>query len=106
MEIVRRLPADVRGKICLFLRHPVAEIYRPPWLQPTWYSDAVVLIGYTERLDQLYIDNRIADMAPIFELIAESFDLLEYMATRQHVMVELPPRLERRLRTKTRLFKC
>ena len=65
-----------------------------------------MLIGYTERLEQLYIDNRIPEMAPIFELIAESFGLLEYMAARQHVMVELPPRLERRLRTKARLFMC
>ena len=105
MEIVRRLPADLRGKIFLFLRHPVAEIYRPIWLQPSWYRDAIVLIGYTERLEQLYIDNRIPEMAPIFELIAERLNHLEYMATRQNVMVELPPRLERRLRSKTRLFK-
>ena len=89
----------------LFLRHPIAEIYRPRCLQPSWYRDAVVLIGYTERLEQLYIDNRIPEMAPIFELIAERFNDLEYMATRQNVMVELPPRLERRLRSKTRLFK-
>ena len=65
-----------------------------------------MLIGYTERLEQLYIDNRIPEMAPIFELIAESLNLLEYLTTRQNVMVKLPPRLERRLRTKTRLFKC
>ena len=55
MEIVRRLPAELRGKIFFFLRHPVAEIYRPIWLQPSWYRDAIVLIGYTERLEHLYI---------------------------------------------------
>ena len=64
-----------------------------------------MLIGYTEQLEQLYIDNNIADMTPIFKLIAERLDHLEYMATRQNVIVELPPRLERRLRSKTRLFK-
>ena len=105
MEIVRRLPADLRGKIFLFLRHPVAEIYRPVRLQPSWYRGAIVLIGYTEQLEQLCIDNNIADMTPVFKLIAERLDHLEYMATRQNVMVELPPRLERRLRSKTRLFK-
>ena len=105
MEIVRRLPADLRGKIFLFLRHPVAEIYRPIRLQPSWYRDAIVLIGYTEQMEQLYIDNHIPGLAPIFELIAERLNLLEYMATRQNVMVELRSRLERRLRSKTRLFK-
>ena len=104
MEIVRRLPADLRGRF--WLQHPVAEIYRPIWLQPSWYRDAALLIGYTERLAQVCLDNRIVEMAQLFEVISDRLEILKYMATRQHVMVELPPQMERRRCMRARPYKC
>ena len=93
MDILAKLPRPLKAQIFLFMRHPVAEIYRPVCLHPAWYRDAVKLIDIIECLEQSVLCEDCDSMREL---------LITFQARRT---LELPPQVEGRLRAQARMYK-
>ena len=106
MDILAKLPRSLKAQIFLFMRHPVAEIYRPVCLQPAWYRDAVRLIDIVESLEQSFLCEDYDSMGEVLVAIDIHFRYLNLNIPQgRRNTLELPPQIERRLCLQARMYK-
>ena len=105
MEILATLPCCIKARIFLYLQHPVAAIYRAVWLQPAWYRDAACLLSHIESLEQAFLCEDYDAMKDVLMAIDEHFRCLKLdLPPGRRGALELPPRIEHRMRVKARLY--
>ena len=105
MEILAKLPCCIKAQIFLYLQHPVAAIYRAVCLQPAWYRDAACLLSHIESLEQAFLCEEYDAMKDVLMAIDEHFRCLKLdLPPGRRGALELPPRIERSMCIKARLY--
>ena len=102
MDILAKLPRELKGQVFLFMRHPVAETFRFIWLQPAWYRDAVKMLNIIGWLNHAFLSE---DYDSMRELLLEFDEHFRFLKDRACRTVELPPQMERRLLIHARMYK-
>ena len=105
MEILATLPCCIKARIFLYLQHPVAAIYRAVSLQPAWYRDAACLLSHIESLEHLFLCEEYDAMKDVLIAIDEHFRCLKLdLPPDRRGALELPPRIERSMCIRARLY--
>ena len=104
MEILAKLPCCIKAMIFLYMQHPVATIYRAVYLQPAWYRDAVCLLSHIESLEQAFLCEEYDAMKDVLIAIDEHFRWLKLDLPPGRRALELPPRIERSMCIRARLY--
>ena len=105
MEILATLPCCIKARIFLYLQRPVAAIYRAVCLQPAWYRDAACLLSHIESLEQAFLCEEYDAMKDVLMAIDEHFRCLKLdLPPGRRGALELPPRIERSMCIKARLY--
>ena len=105
MDILAKLPCCIKARIFLYLQHPVATIYRAVCLQPAWYRDAACLLSHIESLEHAFLCEEYDEMTDMLIAIDEHFRWLKLdLPPGRRGALELPPRIERSMCIKARLY--
>ena len=105
MEILAKLPCCIKARIFLYLQHPVATIYRAVCLQPAWYRDAACLLSHIQSLEHLFLCEEYDDMKDVLIASDEHFRWLKLDLPPGRRALELPPRIERSMCIRARLYR-
>ena len=104
MEILAKLPCCIKARIFLYTQHPVATIYRAVYLQPAWHRDAVCLLSHLESLEEAFLCEDYDAMKDVLIAIDEHFRWLKLDLPPGRRALELPPRIERSMCIRARLY--
>ena len=105
MEILAKLPCCINARIFLYPQHPDAKIFRAVCLQPAWYRDAACLFSHIESLEQAFLCEEYDAMKDVLIAIDEHFRCLKLdLPPGRRGALELPPRIERSMCIKARLY--
>ena len=106
MDILAKVPRELKAQVFFFMRHPVAEIYRPIWLQPAWYRDAIGWVHILKWLEQSLLCEDYDSMGGLLVAIDTHVRFLKFhIPPGRRNTLELPPQMERRLCLQARVYK-